>query len=151
MEAAIRTHVRNERILEDTLIKLCECPDFTIKNALRLFGQKDDPKVTFSDLLNTYKELDIEHTEEEVRLLMLQFDRNETGILELDDFQNMFLPYDEKTRRLVGCRPFLNLGDERRHTFCLKTMILFNRVLKLLLDNEVKAEAIRHKLSRSEV
>jgi hypothetical protein len=71
--------------------------------------------------------------------------------LGLNDFNEMFMPMDEGARRLIGCRPFLQLGSERKRVFCLKTQLLFNRVLKLLIENETKAESIRYKLKRSAV
>jgi hypothetical protein len=110
VEAAIRTHIRNERVLEDTLIQLALCVDFTVQNALALFSQNGETGVKLADLHSTYVELGIPHTSDQLELLMRHYDTDGSGILGIDQFREMFLPIDQATRRLAVCRPFLQLG-----------------------------------------
>lgn len=46
----------------------------------------------------------------------------------------MMTPVDARCRRLLSTRPCLDIGRDRKKSFCVQTQILFTRSIKAILE-----------------
>lgn len=138
-----------ERDLNTAKKDVALCSDFTLLDAFQMFDINDIGYVGEFDLEDTFVELGIRPTREELTLLFKHYSSLNNRRLTYSEFSKLFSPKELEYSRILSNRiPFNVSRNERRRVFSADTVYKITRVLKLHLDSENAAESLRHRLAR---
>ena len=115
-----------------------------------MFDLSDTGEITrrqFEEVFNLFK---LYPTSLEIELSMFRYDRDLDGRLNLSEFKEAILPYDENYRSLVlNRKSYCSNRDYARLEFFLDTTTdMLKRTLQLLIQTEMRCERVRQDLAR---
>jgi len=137
--------------IEKAKIELSKRADFNIDDVFRFFEPKHFEYVTEKDLVIGLSKLKIFTTNSEIKLLLMKYDLNNNGVLEFEDFFDMFIPFEREFRYNMEKRtplPFLEKFN-KGYFLTEATLPYLKNVLNIMIKSECKIEEERHKLNKN--
>jgi len=121
--------------------------DFTLFDGFRVFDYSSHGFATLDEIMEGFEVFHIYPTREEARLFLMRYDQKKNNELNFDEFCEAFEPLDEDACDVLAKRTEMYPDGyyRRRDEFSASTIDAFARVLKLQIEAEVNAEALRQK------
>ena len=137
--------------IEKAKIELSKRAEFNIDDIFRFFEPKHFEYVTQNDLVIGLSKLKIFTTDSEIKLLLMKYDLNNNGVLEFEDFFDMFIPFEREFRYNMEKRTPLPFVEKFNKGYFLTdaTLPYLKNVLNIMIKSECKIEEERHKLNKN--
>jgi len=141
----IKKLIENETKIEEAKINLVKRPDFNIEDAFFIFSNPKKEIISFSDLQNGFKDLGLNLSEGEIKLIMNRADINKKSFLNFENFFDLLIPNTKKFRE--NCKNKFNeriyLKNHKSDIFLLSTKIYLINLIRLIIQCESELNLIK--------
>lgn len=148
---SLRDLIDLDKELERAKESLALRSDFTLYDGFRVFDYDNNGYAELDDIIEAFEVFHIHPSREEARLFMTRFDLNKNNRLNYSEVTEVFTPLSESSSKILRHRSseFPTGYYKRNDEFSAVTIEALRRVLRLHLEVEVNAEALRQKHEES--
>lgn len=147
----LRDFIDLDKELERAKQSLALRTDFTLYDGFRVFDYDNNGYANLDDIIEAFEVFRIYPTREEARLFMTRYDTYKNNRLNYAEVCDVFMPTNESSANALRQRSakYPNGYYRRLDEFSASTHEALTRVLKLHLEVELNAEALRQKHEES--
>ena len=119
--------------------------DFTLYDGFRVFDYDNNGNANINDIVEAFETFGVHLTSEEANLFLIRYDLDKDGTLDFKEIWEAFTPKEQKTAQSLKNRStkYPNGYYTRMDEFSTFTQEWFVKVLKLHIEVELRAEAVR--------
>ncbi|MCQ2820660.1 MAG: EF-hand domain-containing protein [archaeon] len=126
-----------EGAIEKNKINLADKNDFNVEDAFRIFELDGRGYLTEEDIDYGLNQLEVPHTESDVRLLMKRFDNQKQGVINFGDFFDIVTPFEKDYRNIVEIRPPNSCCACRcPGVFSVPTRVYLKNLFTMIIESE---------------
>ena len=142
---SLRELIDLDKELERSKQSLALRPDFTLYDGFRVFDYDNNGNANLDDIIEAFETFGVHVSAEEASLFLIRFDLNKDGTLNYKEIWEALTPKEQKTAILLKNRSakYPNGYYNRLDEFSTPTHQAFVKVMKLHIEIELRAEAIR--------
>ena len=137
-----------ESKIESAKINLINRQDFNIEDAFLIFSKPESKVITFTDFQNGLKELSLNPSMKEIKLIMKRADTENKGYLNFEDFFDLLIPFSQEYRENLGkglpscyCPNY-----KRANIFLLSTKIYLANLIRTIIESENELNIIKENM-----
>ncbi|EGR31118.1 hypothetical protein IMG5_117610 [Ichthyophthirius multifiliis] len=146
---ALKQQVLIDKDVEELKNQIALRSDFKIEDAFRIIDQKGNGYVSKLEFEVALNDIGIFPTKNELYLFFQRYDKDNDGLLQYSDFNDLITPANSEYAYLFKRREPLYCDPENGlFNFSVETRRLFQKLMNKILQSEVEAELIRQQLNR---
>jgi len=139
-----------EESIEKLKCDLALRSDFNIKDCFYLFENSYKDYITKQDFMYGCQRLSLNFNNEEINIFFKKYDLNGDGVLNYNNFFDMFVPFHKEYRTMVENRLPNNYIPKynKEEIFLDGTKLYLQNLLRYIIENEKKIDGLRNNLPK---